>query len=83
MTVNHDDDIMQHRRIAVLELLQKHIRIRDLSGLIDPLVTLLQSGYTEGTQLGEQRGIQQGKIEGEREATLKIACRMEVTDILY
>ena len=76
MTVNHDDDIMQHRRIAVLELIQKHIRIRDLSGLIDPLVTLLQSGYTEGTQLGEQRGIQ-------REATLKIVCRMEVTDILY
>jgi len=51
VTVIPDDDIMQHRRIAVLELIQKHIRIRDLSGLIDPLVTLLQSGYTEGTQL--------------------------------
>lgn len=51
VTVIPDDDIMQHRRIAVLELIQKHIRIRDLSGLTDPLVTLLQAGYTEGTQL--------------------------------
>jgi predicted transposase YdaD len=25
-----DDDIMQHRRVALLELIQKHIRQRDL-----------------------------------------------------
>ena len=42
---------MRHRRIAVLELIQKHIRLRDLAELADPLVTLLQAGYTEGAQL--------------------------------
>ena len=51
ITVLDDDDIMQHRRMAVLELLQKHIRQRDLAELLDPLVTLLLSGYTTQDQL--------------------------------
>jgi predicted transposase YdaD len=32
---------MQHRRIALLELMQKHIRKRDLMGLVEQLVSLL------------------------------------------
>lgn len=32
VTVIPDDAIMQHRRVALLELIQKHIRIRDLAG---------------------------------------------------
>jgi recombination-promoting nuclease RpnB len=51
VTVIPDDAIMQHRRVAILELIQKHIRIRDLAGLTDRLVTLLQAGYTEESQL--------------------------------
>ncbi len=51
ITVTPDDDIMQHRRMALLELLQKHIRQRDLSGLLEQLVTLLLLGYTTETQL--------------------------------
>jgi predicted transposase/invertase (TIGR01784 family) len=51
VTVIPDDDIMTHRRIAMLELLQKHIRQRDLSELLEPLVTLLLSGYTSQQQL--------------------------------
>ncbi|WP_208952121.1 Rpn family recombination-promoting nuclease/putative transposase, partial [Rahnella sp. ChDrAdgB13] len=51
ITVIPDDEIMQHRRMAVLELLQKHIRQRDLTELLDQLVTLLLSGYTTQDQL--------------------------------
>ncbi|MDI5754356.1 Rpn family recombination-promoting nuclease/putative transposase, partial [Salmonella enterica subsp. enterica serovar Montevideo] len=35
ITVVSDDDIMQHRRIALLELIQKHIRQRDLLGPVE------------------------------------------------
>ncbi|ERC62144.1 hypothetical protein ECBD561099_5248 [Escherichia coli Bd5610_99] len=37
ITVVPDDEIVQHRRVALLELIQKHIRQRDLMGLIDQL----------------------------------------------
>ena len=40
-----DDEIMQHRRMALLELVQKHIRERDLMVLVDNLVALLVKGY--------------------------------------
>ena len=52
VTVIPDDDIMQHRRMAVLELLQKHVRQRDLAELLEQLVTLLLAGYTTDEQLG-------------------------------
>lgn len=41
-----DDEIQQHRRIAILEFLQKNIRQRDLNDLVDQLVALLLPGYT-------------------------------------
>lgn len=47
VTVISDDEIMRHRRIALLELVQKHIRQRDLTSLLDRLVSLLSQGYTE------------------------------------
>ncbi len=34
ITVVPDDEIMQHRKMALLELIQKHIRQRDLLGLV-------------------------------------------------
>ncbi len=37
---------MRHRRVAMLELLQKHIRQRDLMDLHEQLVRLLALGYT-------------------------------------
>ena len=46
-----DDEIMQHRAMAMLELLFKHIRRRDLAELLDPLVTLMSAGYTTEQQL--------------------------------
>ncbi|MEX2953874.1 Rpn family recombination-promoting nuclease/putative transposase [Serratia fonticola] len=51
VTVIPDDEIMQHRRMAILELLQKHVRQRDLVELLEQLVTLLLAGYTTKEQL--------------------------------
>lgn len=51
VTVISDDEIMTHRRIAILELLQKHVRQRDLAELMEQLVTLLLGGYTNNEQL--------------------------------
>ena len=51
VTVIADDEIMQHRRMAILELLQKHVRQRDLAELLEQLVTLLLAGYTTKEQL--------------------------------
>lgn len=51
VTIIPDDDIMKHRRMALLELLQKHIRQRDLADMLEQLVTLLLAGYTTEEQL--------------------------------
>lgn len=51
VTVIPDDEIMTHRRMAALELLQKHIRQRDLSEKFESLVTVIRSGYTTNEQL--------------------------------
>lgn len=42
---------MQHRRMASLELIQKHIRTRDLLGLVEKLATLLVKGHANDKQL--------------------------------
>ncbi|WP_200550354.1 Rpn family recombination-promoting nuclease/putative transposase [Kosakonia sp. LAM2021] len=46
-----DAEIVQHRRIAMLELLQKHVRQRDMLEFQEQLVSLLALGYTGGEQL--------------------------------
>jgi len=46
-----DDEIMQHRRMAILELLQKRILQRDLTELLDQLTTLLLADNTTQEQL--------------------------------
>ncbi|ENY5349657.1 Rpn family recombination-promoting nuclease/putative transposase [Klebsiella sp. CN_Kp088] len=51
ITVLPDDTIMQHRRVAMLELLQKHIRQRDMMELQEQLASLLALGYTSRRQL--------------------------------
>ena len=51
VTVMPDDDIVQHRRIALLELMQKHIRQRDLSGITESLAAVVMLGYTNRRQL--------------------------------
>ncbi|STT01123.1 transposase [Klebsiella pneumoniae] len=44
VTVIPDDEIVRHRRVALLELIQKHIRQRDLMGIVEQLTTILLSG---------------------------------------
>ncbi|CBW76758.1 Hypothetical cytosolic protein (plasmid) [Mycetohabitans rhizoxinica HKI 454] len=51
VTVIPDDEIITHRRMAMLELLQKHIRQRDLATLVEQLASLLLAGYTTHEQL--------------------------------
>ena len=51
ITALSDDEIMQHRRMALLELVQKHIRERDLMVLVDNLVALLVKGYANDSQV--------------------------------
>ena len=50
ITVIPDDEIVQHRRMALLELIQKHIRQRDLMGLVEQIVSLLLTGLTNDSQ---------------------------------
>ncbi|WP_299996786.1 Rpn family recombination-promoting nuclease/putative transposase [uncultured Cedecea sp.] len=51
VTVIPDEEIMGHRRMAALSLLQKHIHNRDLSDLLDNLTTLLLTESMTGQQL--------------------------------
>lgn len=51
ITVVPDDEILTHRRMALLELMQKYIRQRDLMGLVEQLATLLLTGCANDTQL--------------------------------
>ncbi len=51
ITVVPDDEIVQHRRVALLELMQKHIRQRDLLGIVEHLTAILLSGYANDRQL--------------------------------
>ncbi|HGJ5879076.1 MAG TPA: Rpn family recombination-promoting nuclease/putative transposase, partial [Arsenophonus nasoniae] len=45
VTTLDDGEIMQHKRMALLELLQKHIRRRDMTELLDSIVKLLSYNY--------------------------------------
>ena len=51
VTVIPDDEIVRHRRVALLELIQKHIRQRDLLGLVERLAELLVKGCANDSQL--------------------------------
>ena len=51
VTVIPDDEIIQHKRVALLELVQKHVRQRDLLDFADTVVTLLLEHYLTEKQL--------------------------------
>ncbi|MDR2690172.1 MAG: Rpn family recombination-promoting nuclease/putative transposase [Azoarcus sp.] len=50
MTTLADDEILAHKRIALLELIQKHIWQRDLLELVEPLARLLLTGRATDEQ---------------------------------
>jgi len=51
ITVIPDEEIMEHRSMAALTLLQKHIHQRNLTVLIDKLVAILLTGYLASPQV--------------------------------
>lgn len=51
ITVIPDDEIMRHRSMAALTLIQKHIRQRDLTRLLDKLASLLTRNHISGQQV--------------------------------
>ena len=51
VTVIPDEEIMNHRSMAALTLLQKHIRQRDLNEFLDQLVTLMLTEFMTGQQV--------------------------------
>ncbi|MHA6310747.1 Rpn family recombination-promoting nuclease/putative transposase [Pantoea sp. S-LA4] len=51
VTVIPDDEIMGHRSMAALTLLQKHIHQRDIASLTDRLATLLMADYLSSPQV--------------------------------
>lgn len=51
VTIIPDEEIMQHRSMAVLTLLQKHIRQRDVNEFLDQLVTLMLTEFMTGQQI--------------------------------
>ncbi|KAA0476821.1 Rpn family recombination-promoting nuclease/putative transposase, partial [Klebsiella pneumoniae] len=78
VTVIQDNQIMQHRRVAILELLQKHVRQRDLADLLEQLVTLLLAGYTTQEQLTSLMHymLQVGETRNPRELLSTLASRV-------
>ncbi|WP_334473100.1 Rpn family recombination-promoting nuclease/putative transposase [Arsenophonus sp. PmNCSU2021_1] len=51
VTTLDDGEIMQHKRMALLELIQKHIRRRDMIELLDSIVKLLSYNYYTDNQV--------------------------------
>jgi len=51
VTVIPDEEIMEHRSMAALTLLQKHIHQRDIATLTDRLATLLMADYLSSPQV--------------------------------
>jgi len=51
VTIIPDDEIARHRSMAALTLLQKHIHQRNLTALMDRLVTLLLNEYLSSSQV--------------------------------
>lgn len=51
ITVIPDEDIMRHRSMAALTLIQKHIRQRDLTRFLNKLAGLLTRNHISGQQV--------------------------------
>ncbi|PAV01140.1 ISNCY family transposase [Arsenophonus sp. ENCA] len=51
VTTLEDGEIMKHKRMALLTLIQKHIRRRDMTELMNEIVTLLSYNYYTDNQV--------------------------------
>ncbi|HGJ5880386.1 MAG TPA: Rpn family recombination-promoting nuclease/putative transposase [Arsenophonus nasoniae] len=74
-----DGEIMQHKRMALLELIQKHIRRRDMTELLDSIVKLLSYNYYTDNQVITMFNylIQEGNAHKPMEFITEIAKQSE------
>ncbi|WGM04105.1 Rpn family recombination-promoting nuclease/putative transposase [Arsenophonus nasoniae] len=79
VTTLDDGEIMQHKRMALLELLQKHIRRRDMTELLDSIVKLLSYNYYTDNQVITMFNylIQEGNAQKPMEFITEIARQSE------
>lgn len=69
ITVVPGDEIVQHRRVALLELIQKHIRQRNLMGLISELTSRMPQYREPIMTIAEQiQALGQSLPERERDS---------------
>ncbi|WGL94095.1 Rpn family recombination-promoting nuclease/putative transposase [Arsenophonus nasoniae] len=75
VTTLDDGEIMKHRRIALLELVQKHIRQRDMSELLHEIAKLLSYDYYTEKQAVTMMNylIQEGNTENPQKFITDIA----------
>lgn len=78
VTTIPDDEIMQHRSMAALTLLQKHIRQRDLAELMDRLVSILMAGDHSSSQVISLVNyiVQAGEVSDAKTFVQKLAQRV-------
>ncbi|CAA2930717.1 hypothetical protein ARSQ2_01853 [Arsenophonus endosymbiont of Bemisia tabaci Q2] len=79
VTTLEDGEIMQHKRMALLTLIQKHIRRRDMTELFDEIVTLLSYNYYTDNQVITMFNylIQEGNAQKPMEFITEIAKQSE------
>ena len=76
VTVIPDEEIMNHRSMAALTLLQKHIRQRDLNEFLDQLVTLMLTEFMTGQQVLVNYMIQAGETPDAEAVIRELAQRV-------
>ncbi|MFV9989295.1 MAG: Rpn family recombination-promoting nuclease/putative transposase [Coxiella endosymbiont of Dermacentor nuttalli] len=79
VTTLEDGEIMQHRRMALLELIQKHIRRRDMTESLDNIVKLLSYNYYTDNQVITMFNylLQEGNAQKPMEFITEIAKQSE------
>ncbi|HGJ5881211.1 MAG TPA: Rpn family recombination-promoting nuclease/putative transposase [Arsenophonus nasoniae] len=79
VTTLEDGEIMQHKRMALLELIQKHIHRRDMTELMNEIVTLLSYNYYTDNQVITMFNylIQEGNAQNPMEFITEIAKQSE------
>ncbi|WP_063657605.1 Rpn family recombination-promoting nuclease/putative transposase [Candidatus Arsenophonus triatominarum] len=79
VTTLDDGEIMQHKRMALLELIQKHIRRRDMAELLNSIVKLLSYNYYTDNQVITMFNylIQEGNAEQPAKLIKEIARQTE------
>ncbi|WP_334472466.1 Rpn family recombination-promoting nuclease/putative transposase [Arsenophonus sp. PmNCSU2021_1] len=79
VTTLEDGEIMKHKRMALLELIQKHIRRRDMTEFLNEIVTLLSYNYYTDNQVITMFNylIQEGNAKKPMEFITEIAKQSE------